>query len=457
MSNNGLFIFRRDLRVVDNTTLYLLNEQCKHIYAIFIFTPEQVTSKNQFKSDNAIQFMMESLEELDINCDNGKLHTFYGNNERVIAECIRAWKIDVLGFNADYSPYAIERDEGIAKLCHKMGVHLIREHDYYLHVPGTILTSSGNKPYQKFTPYYESAIRIRPQPPKRARNIHFVKGSTSGMSYKITLSEARERFVKRENPAILVHGGRTHAIELLKSAVKTQFRYFSTRDQPSKPTSLLSASIKFGCVSIREVYATFKSNHTFTRQLYWRDFYANILFSFPHVLGNAMKPNYQGIRWHHNTSWFKAWCKGQTGFPIVDAGMRQLNETGYMHNRVRLIVASFLTKTLLISWEYGEMYFARKLTDYDPASNNGNWQWIASTGADSQPYFRIFNPTEQGKTVDPECEYIKTWIPELRELTPRQIHNWTTTQTDDTVYPKPICDYKKQKELALKMYDAVFE
>jgi deoxyribodipyrimidine photo-lyase len=284
-----------------------------------------------------------------------------------------------------------------------------------------------------------------------------MKGSTSGMSYTITLSEARQRFITRENPAILVHGGRPYAIELLKMAVKTQSRYFSTRDQPAKPTSLLSASIKFGCVSIREVYATFKSNHTFTRQLYWRDFYANILFSFPHVLGNAMKPNYQGIRWHHNTSWFKAWCKGQTGFPIVDAGMRQMNETGYMHNRVRLIVASFLVKTLLISWEYGEMYFARKLTDYDPASNNGNWQWIASTGADSQPYFRIFNPTEQGKKVDPDCEYIKTWIPELRGLSPREIHNWTTTQTGAVEYPKPICDYRKQKEEAIKMYEAVFE
>jgi deoxyribodipyrimidine photo-lyase len=175
-----------------------------------------------------------------------------------------------------------------------------------------------------------------------------------------------------------------------------------------------------------------------------------------------MKPNYNRIRWHHNSAWFKAWCDGNTGFPIVDAGMRQLNSTGYMHNRSRLIVASFLVKTLLISWERGEQYFASKLTDYDPASNNGNWQWIAGTGADSQPYFRIFNPTEQGKKVDPNCEYIKKWIPELREVDPKTIHIWQDNwrehkEPKNIKYPQPICDYKKQKELALDMYSSVFK
>jgi deoxyribodipyrimidine photo-lyase len=172
-----------------------------------------------------------------------------------------------------------------------------------------------------------------------------------------------------------------------------------------------------------------------------------------------MKQKYNKIRWHSNSRWFKAWCNGETGFPVVDAGMRELNTTGYMHNRARLIVASFLTKTLLIDWKEGEEYFASKLTDYDPASNNGNWQWVASTGADSQPYFRIFNPWEQAKEWDPDCEYIKKWVPELKDVPVKDILNWDTTFNEfkDIKYPKPIVDYKKQKDLALKMLGAAFK
>ena len=172
-----------------------------------------------------------------------------------------------------------------------------------------------------------------------------------------------------------------------------------------------------------------------------------------------MKKNYNKIHWHHNNSWLKAWCNGETGFPIVDAGMRQLNATGYMHNRARLVVASFLTKTLLIDWREGEEYFATQLTDYDPASNNGNWQWIASTGADSQPYFRIFNPWEQAKKIDPDCNYIKKWIPELTDVPVKDIINWETSYElyKNIKYPKPIVDYQKQKEKALKMLGEAFK
>jgi deoxyribodipyrimidine photo-lyase len=298
-------------------------------------------------------------------------------------------------------------------------------------------------------------MQIPVEPAKRARKLHLVDGPRSKPNNAITLEDAHRRFVGQANPEILVHGGRVNAIQMLKRAVKSQAHYSDTRDKPAKPTSQLSAAIKFGCVSIREVYHAFRGNAPFVRQLVWRDFYANILFAFPHVLGHAMKPNYQRIKWHHNSAWFKAWCNGQTGYPIVDAGMRQLNRTGYMHNRVRLIVASFLTKTLLISWEHGEKYFAKNLTDYDPASNNGNWQWIASTGVDSQPYFRIFNPMEQGKRVDPDCEYIKSWVPQLSELSAREIHGWEG-QIKNIDYPAPICDYRAQKEAALKMYSDVF-
>jgi deoxyribodipyrimidine photo-lyase len=458
---NGLFIYRRDLRIVDNKGLNLLNAYCKKVFTIFIFTPEQVTSENKFKSDNAVQFMIESLIDLARTISNkgGKLYTFYGVNDKIISECIKSFKIDAIGFNIDYSPYAIKRDSNINKLCKEVGIPLLLEHDYYLHQPGTIL-NSGGKPYQKFTPYYQITMKNKVERPIMTKKIKFImKQSHIRLVNVITLSDAMKKFVKNENLHILVHGGRENAVQILNLAVKTQKHYSTTHNDLWKPTSQLSAYIKFGCISIREVYKTFNQSHDFIRQLIWRDFYANILFTFPHVLGRAMKPNYEKIKWYHNASWFTKWCEGRTGFPVVDAGMRQLNATGYMHNRARLIVASFLVKTLLISWEHGEKYFAKQLTDYDPASNNGNWQWIASTGADSQPYFRVFNPIEQGKNFDPDCEYIKTWVPELDVLSNKVIHKWSEVWQDfkHIKYPKPICDYKEQKELALNMYGAVFK
>jgi deoxyribodipyrimidine photo-lyase len=198
----------------------------------------------------------------------------------------------------------------------------------------------------------------------------------------------------------------------------------------------------------------FRRNTALMRQLIWRDFYANILYSFPRVLGHGLKEKYNKIHWHHNKKWFEDWKKGQTGFPLIDAGMRELNTTGYMHNRARLVVASFLVKTLLINWQDGEEYFATKLTDYDPASNNGNWQWIAGSGADSQPYFRIFNPWRQAEEYDYECKYIKKWIPELKDVPNRAIHKWNSEYNNykDSGYVKPICDYEEQKEKVLKMY-----
>ena len=455
---NGLFIFRRDLRIVDNNGLNLLNEKCKNIFTIFIFTPEQVGSGNKYKSDNSVQFMIESLQDLasQINKAGGHLYTFYGHNDKIVADCIKAFDINVVCFNLDISPYAKERDEKIIKLCEHMKTYVMYDYDYYLHQPGTIVNGSG-EPYQKFTPYYNTALKKKIESPAGPRKIHF-KRSESHIPGKISLEQAFNKFTK-ENPDILVHGGRPEAIKTLKTAVRTQTHYPKTHNELDKQTTQLSAYLKFGCISIREAYKALHGKRDIIRQLIWRDFYANILYSFPHVLGHAMKQKYNKVHWHHNTNWFKAWCDGETGFPVVDAGMRQLNETGYMHNRARLIVASFLTKTLLIDWRDGEEYFASKLTDYDPASNNGNWQWVASTGADSQPYFRIFNPWEQAKNFDPDCEYIKKWVPELADVPEKDILNWETewNKFKDIKYCKPIVDYKKQKDLALKMFGNVFK
>ena len=455
---NGLFIFRRDFRVIDNIGLNLLNRKCKRIYPIFIFTPEQVTGSNKYKSNNAVQFMIESLKDLSsqINKMGGNLLCFYGHNNTIVMNLIKTLDINIVCFNADYSPYAIQRELGIIQICDKIGVAVEYGHDYYLNPPGSIMNGQGD-PYQKFTPYYNTASKKKIDAPAGLRNIHFAS-SSKNITNKISLDDAFNRFTK-SNPLILVHGGRTEGLKQMRNAVKNIAHYAKTRDELSKPTSQLSAYIKFGCLSIREVYKLFRSKHDFIRQLFWRDFYANILYSFPQVLGHALKPKYNKIHWHHNTNWFKKWCDGETGFPIVDAGMRQLNSTGYMHNRARLIVMSFLIKTLLIDWKHGETYFATKLTDYDPASNNGNIQWVMGGGSDSMPFFRIFNPWAQQEEHDNSCEYIKKWVPELASLEAKIIHNWETEWNNykEVKYPKPICDYTEQKDKCLKMYrDALY-
>ena len=460
---NGLFIFRRDLRIIDNKGLLEASSKCSRLFTIFIFTPEQVTGANKFKSDNAVQFMIESLQDLStaISKKGGHLYTFYGKNDAIVKQLILALDIDAVFFNKDYSPYAIERDKSIGKVAEKMDVQVITSQDYYLLEPGTVLNGS-KKMYQKFTPFYNSATSTayakHIDPPSSKQITNFAK-TTKTLANGLSLATALTRFTT-VNPKSdrLVHGGRQEAIISLKIAVKSQSHYSKTHNDLFKATTQLSAYIKFGCLSIREVYKVFRNNTDLIRQLWWRDFYANILFAYPHVLGSAMKPNYNRVRWHHNANWFKCWTKGETGYPIVDAGMRQLNATGYMHNRARLITSSFLVKTLLISWEHGEQYFAKMLTDYDPASNNGNWQWIAGSGADSQPYFRIFSPKEQNKNFDPDCEYIKTWIPELKDILAKDIINWDTEHVKhkDIGYAKPICEFAKQNELALKMYEAVF-
>jgi deoxyribodipyrimidine photo-lyase len=447
------------LRIVDNNGLNLLNEKCKNIYTIFIFTPEQVGSGNEYKSNNCVQFMIESLQDLssEIRKQGGQLIIFYGHNEKVVADCIKAFNINVVCFNLDYSPYAKKRDKEVIELCEKMKTYVMYDHDYYLHEPESILNGTG-QPYQKFTPYYNVASKKKVQVPAGKRSLH-LKSSNAHISNKISLSDAMNKFVGKLNSDILVHGGRANALKQMKIAAKNIQHYARTRDELSKPTSQLSAYIKFGNVSIREVYYAFKSNHAFTRQLYWRDFYGQILYHFPHVLGHSLKPKYDKIKWHNSERLFNAWAKGQTGFPIVDASQRQLLATGWTHNRGRMISSSILTKIFLIDWRKGERFYAQHLVDYDVANNNGGWEWSAGTGADAQPFFRYFNPYMQSEEHDPECEYIKKWIPELKDVPNKAIHNWNTEWENhkDSSYPKPIVDYTEQKEKSLKMYkDALY-
>ncbi len=458
MFENGLFIFRRDLRIQDNIALNLASEQCKHVYPVFIFTPEQVTDKNKFKSDNAIQFMIESLDDLQSNIrkHGGSLNTFYGENDAIIKKLINKWNIDAVFFNTDITPYAKKRDNSIEKLCKKMNIECTTCQDYYLYEPYAVTTGAGDY-YTKFTPYYNKVLPIKVVAPKYTRQFHFIKSLTS--EGNITIPDAYVKFID-PNPNILVNAGRENGLKILNNISRFK-TYDKTRNDLDKDTTQLSAYLKFGNISVRETYEKMKAKlgvkSDLLRQLIWREFYAQLLYHNPQVLGNPLKEKYDDIKWDKNAKNLNAWKKGMTGFPIVDAGMREMNETGYMHNRARLITASFLIKTLLINWEDGEKYFSQHLTDYDPASNNGNWQWVASTGADSQPYFRIFNPWSQSSKHDPDAEYIKKWIPELQDVPAKSIHQWNSEYEmfKEVKYPEPIVSYEEQREKALQMYKKV--
>ena len=455
----GLFIFRRDYRLIDNNALNAAADMCTTIVPVFIFTPEQVGTKNTFRSKRAIQFMIEGLQDLSsaISKQGGHLYTLYGDPGSVVKQCIHLFDADAVFFNRDYTPYSVERDTHVQNICESLKVPCLTFGDSYLHEPGTLFSKS-RQPYQKFTPYYHESMRHPIPPPSRPRAMPFLKARNQiPHTLSLSLEEAFQRFVKTPEKKV-VQGGRTQAIQDLEKAVKTQHSYTKNHNSLFLPTSRLSAAIKFGCVSIREVYTKMRLNHDFVRQLVWRDFYAQILYTFPHVLGKAMKPSYNKMRWRKSTRYLEAWQRGETGFPVVDAAMREVNETGYMHNRGRLIVASFLVKTLLLDWREGEKYFATRLTDYDPASNNGNWQWIAGSGADSQPYFRIFNPWQQSVNFDHEADYIKHWLPVLQDVPSKSIHRWYQdyTKYPDVHYPKPIVDYTKQKDLVLDMYHSLF-
>ncbi len=464
----GIFIFRRDFRLMDNVGLLELAKKCDLIYPIFIFTPEQVSS-NPYKSDSSVQFMIESLISLNSQIKNmsigAGLQCFYGKNTEILKKIIKELGgggdkgISYIGYNRDYTPYAKKRDEDIENLCDKLDIEIVIGEDYYLHSPGSILNSTG-KPYQKFTPYYTVARSKRVNNVAGASRIEFAKFSVGKNLGEISLSSAMEKFCKSVAPEILVHGGLEEGKKVLRDALQNAGSYANKHNILSWNTTHLSAYIKFGVFSIREIYHKFIGHSSeIIRQLIWRDFYAQLLHFFPEVLDGPMKPAYKKIHWHHNSAWFNSWKAGKTGFPIVDACMRELNSTGFCHNRGRLIVASFLVKTLLINWQEGEKYFAKKLTDYDPASNNLNWQWIASSAVDSQPYFRIFNPWSQGKDYDKDCEYIKKWVPELADVPAKDIHKWDTKWKDysDISYPKPICDYSERKEMALKMYSEIYK
>lgn len=461
MHDLGIFIFRRDLRIENNTAFSNALHECKKIVPIFIFTPEQIT-KNVYKSNKSVQFMIESLEDLERNIKKkgGMLYTFYGNYSDILSYLIKNYKVDAIYLNKDYTPYSKKRDKNIETICKSKSISFNSYHDVCLLTPGTITTSNGV--YKKFTPFYNKCLNNF----SKITSVISLKfkdswcGKILSNKYTYSLTNAYNNFITPIHEPFL-SGGRKNALDIVKN-IKQFCNYDENRNTLSESTTHLSAFLKYGCISSKEVLFTllnkgFDKSHALIRQLFWRDFYIHILDAYPHVLqGKSFKPKYDLIKWDNNMSYFNSWKDGKTGFPIVDACMRQLNNTGYMHNRGRLIVASFLIKTLLIDWRKGEKYFAQNLIDYDPAANNGNWQWVAGSGVDSQPYFRIFNPWSQSEKYDKDAKYIKKWCPELFDVPPKDIHKWYKTNEKyiekGIKYNKPIVDYSKMRKIVLEKY-----
>jgi deoxyribodipyrimidine photo-lyase len=442
-----LFIFRRDLRLYDNTSLNLVKNKYPNseILPIFIFNKKQIDeNENKYYSKNAAQFLFECLEELDF------INYYYTDNEiNILDELYKKYKFDVISYNKDYTPYAKKRDDEINVWANSKKIEIIASEDYTLHNMGEI-TKDDKKPYLKFTPFYKKSILKKPRSLFTNKTFNFIKDDKSLLSLD---------FIRpKSNKFILVNGGRKNALIILQQLKNGKFNnYDNERDYPYlDKTTKLSAYIKFGCLSIREIYYTLPITHGIVRELYWHDFYAIIMYYFPYVLkGESFIKKYNNIKWNNNNDLFEKWKNGFTGFPLIDAAMRQLKICGWMHNRCRMIVASFLVKNLFIDWRKGEEHFAKSLVDYDPSSNNGGWQWCASTGTDSQPYFRIFSPTLQMKKFDNNCDYIKKWIPELKDVSNKIILNWETKQYPNINYPKPIINTKETSKIFIKTFKEI--
>lgn len=501
--DRGIFIFRRDLRVIDNRGLEAALRDCHELLLCFIFTPEQVNPRsNPYRSKRAIQFMMESLADLKkgTNSVSVPIRFFYGKNVQVIRRLLVEYEAKAVYFNRDVTPYAHQRDAEIESLCRRLDVNCTGYDDEYnLHVPGSIYVASGRHVkkgveskgmYRKFSPFYEQCLtrhthvpRVAPnsQASMKARLQRFAHLHRK-LSYEVTWQHMYQclRLGGDDVAGSLVKGGRTHGLDALARATrpKTHDHYAQNRDQFTYDTTYLSAYLKFGCVSVREVYHRFV--HRFglqselVRQLIWREFFAHILAAHPEVIAPSDRSNrsygsksasepysdplnlrLDTIRWAENAEWLQRWKDGTTGFPLVDACMRQLNQTGYMHNRGRMLVAHFLVKILWIDWREGERYFAQQLVDYDVASNNGNWAAILGRGVYQSPYFRVMSPWRQSAQYDTQGVYMYRWVPELAGVPPQDLHRWYSVQrlhSKITDYPPPMVDYEIRKYTYLHRY-----
>lgn len=428
--NTCIFIFTRDLRIEDNTGLNYASKNYKRIIPLFIFTDTQIGKGNSYRSYRSIDFMKAALISLN-NKTNNKLNIIKSRDtlSTTLKDIVKKEKVQGIVINKDYSPYAKQREASLESFCKENAIEFKAIEDCLLN--GSFVLNGTGDHYKKFTPFFniiiQNKIRNPYTDPYLLNKLVKLKIVTlaSGLKSTVTLQNVKD---------------------ILNTKASYIKNYTKEREIVKVDGTRISVYLKFGLVSVRQVYQAVKGNTDFIRSLIWRDFYYTYYYFSPKALdqGDQYKENF---KWNSNADFLKAWKSGKTGFPIVDAGMRQMNETGYMHNRVRMVVASFLAKTLLIDWKEGERYFSNQLLDIDWIMNTGNWQNVVSVAKHSQPYFRVFNPWIQSKKYDPECTYIKKWVPELKNIPNEEIHKWNIAYNKyKGIYIKPIVEYSDTKK-----------
>lgn len=432
MQNITVFWHRRDLRIQDNAGLYHALKSQYPVLPIFIFD-RNILDKLDDKYDARVEFIYKQIEELkkQYETKGSSLKVYYGKPEEVWKEILEKFSVKEVYCNRDYEPYAQQRDKAVFDFLASKKISFKGFKDHVIFEKNEVLKDDG-KPYTVYTPYSKKW--------KAKLNDFYLKSYPTD-KYILNLYQTNAYELISLEQMGFKSSGKVFPDKVPNEDIIKN--YHATRDVPSiKGTTRLSVHLRFGTISIRELARKAKSlNEKYLNELIWRDFYQSILFHFPHTANKAFKPEYDKIQWLNNEKEFKAWCEGKTGYPIVDAGMRELNATGFIHNRVRMIVASFLTKHLLIDWRWGEAYFAKKLLDFELTSNVGGWQWAAGCGVDAAPYFRVFNPALQTEKFDKDLKYIKQWVPEYGTL----------------AYPKPIVDHKMARERVLKTYKAALQ
>jgi deoxyribodipyrimidine photo-lyase len=420
--------FRRDLRLDDNAALFHALKQGTPVLPLFIFDTA-ILDKLDDKADRRVSFIYSALEKLHtkLGAHGSGLIVRHGNVNDILKQLSEEFDIASVFTNHDYEPYARTRDQTVAELLQEKNIPFFTFKDQVIFEKDEVVKDDGT-PYTVFTPYKNkwrgrlNDFFLKHYPTEKyARNFYRHREELMPFS-RLGFERTEENF-----PAAVVRDELLH-------------HYSSRRDIPALAgTSRLGLHLRFGTVSVRKLVGhALPLSETWVNELIWREFFMQILWHFPHVAEKPFRAGYERIRWRNDPQEFALWCEGKTGFPLVDAGMRELNATGFMHNRVRMVTAGFLCKHLLIDWRWGEAYFASRLLDFDLAANNGNWQWAAGTGTDAAPYFRIFNPAEQLKKFDPQLEYVRKWVPEY----------------GTAAYPQPIVDHKEARERCLRVYKA---
>lgn len=428
METVNIFWFRRDLRLDDNVGFYNALKSNYPVIPVFIFD-EEILEKLP-KEDARLSFIHETLQKMNATLqekNNSSIAMFHGKPSEIYKKLIAEYNINTVFTNRDYEPYAKVRDSEIEQLLKENNIEFKTFKDQVIFEKNEVVKKDG-LPYVVYTPFMK---------------VWKEKFKSINLKFHYTSSFLNNLIQNKELPNLsLADLGFEESAQKIEDYTVTPNliqTYEDTRNFPAQDsTSKLGPHLRFGTVSVRKMVekAISEQNEIFWQELIWREFFMQILWHFPHTSKNSFKSKYDRIEWRNNEEEFTKWCKGETGYPLVDAGMRQLNQTGFMHNRIRMLVGSFLCKHLLIDWRWGEAYFAEKLHDYEMASNIGNWQWVAGSGVDAAPYFRIFNPTTQIKKFDKDLEYIKKWVPDFQELT----------------YPKEMVDHKEARERCLATY-----